>query len=335
MRVLWLALSICLLFSSVARAALIDKQLQEAEDYLVIDPSRSYELLQNIKEPTSWTTYQFIRWHLIAMRSAVPTDRQDILISSLEAIFEHHQHAYFREKLTSITSGLGIWLRKNHYTTDALTSFECSYKYAINDRQRLTLTNSLALLARQLDKLDQAKVLYRKAHGMAVQSERINILAMIENNMGLIALEEGDLVSSEKHVRSALTHFQNIDKRVGQISAGINLLFIFLTQDQLVNFERLYQPTENLTQSFTNRSKRAQLTWLRYVFLLKQGGTLNPAMKKQLHTAFTMISDERMQRLFKHHFADPFFITVPKVNSPDIRQFKRPWFRLVSECAWK
>ena len=59
--------------------------------------------------------------------------------------------------------------KKKQFLEDAKISLECSHKYAMNDRQKLTLTNSLALVARQQNDYSSARVLYRKARELAIE----------------------------------------------------------------------------------------------------------------------------------------------------------------------
>ncbi|TQF66789.1 tetratricopeptide repeat protein [Pseudoalteromonas luteoviolacea] len=316
-------------------AVTVDEKIKEAEDYLRIDPSRSLTILKTIPHIQSLTDTQQVRWHIAAMRASVPTGDMKLLIDSLEVVFHHQSHPYFVDKLVSIASGTGIWLRKHDYLHDAQLSFECSYKYAINDRQRLTLTNSLALLARQLNDLEKAKALYVKAKKMARLADRKNLLAIIENNQGMIALEEGNIALAEQHFRGALAGYQNIDKRSGQISAGVNLLFVFVIQQQWVNFQRLYQPTETLAQAFPNVAKQSLLLWLNTRFKHMQGNPLNTKEKAQLLLAYQQLDDDRIRALVSLHLASYMDLDLPPLSSPKRVRFNRPWFENVKRCNWE
>jgi hypothetical protein len=121
-------------------------KLQEAEDYLVVNPSISLKRLNEIKNLEKLPPEQAIRWHLLSMRAAVPTDKLDVLMNSLDAAFNYSQHPEFIKNITSFLSGAGIWLRKNDYPKDAQLSLECAYKYAKNNKQKLTLTNRRSCL---------------------------------------------------------------------------------------------------------------------------------------------------------------------------------------------
>ncbi|KZN52113.1 tetratricopeptide repeat protein [Pseudoalteromonas luteoviolacea] len=322
------------LLSSSVVAAPLDEIIKEAEDYLRVEPSRSLKLLNAIPHVHSLTDIQQLRWHIAAMRASVPTGDMTQLIDSLEVIFHHQKHPYFIDKLVSITSATGIWLRKNHYINDAQASLECSYKHAINDRQKLTITNSLALLARQLDELEKAKSLYVKAKRLARIADRKNLLAIIENNQGMIALEEGNIGQAEQHFRIALAGYQNIDKRSGQISAGINLLFVFAVQQQWVNFQRLYSPTETLAQAFPNKAKQALLLWLNTRFKHMHGEPLSREEKAQLISAYNQLDDDRIRALVLLHLTSGMDISVPVIEKPKIKRFNRPWFEKVKRCEW-
>ncbi|KZN47248.1 tetratricopeptide repeat protein [Pseudoalteromonas luteoviolacea] len=322
------------LICNSATATTIDEKIKEAEDYLRIDPSRSLTILNAIPHIHAMTNAQQVRWHIAAMRAAVPTGNNKLLIDSLEVVFHHHKHPYFIDKLVSITSGAGIWLRKHDYLQDAQLSFECSYKHAINERQRLTLTNSLALLARQLNDLEKAKALYVKAKKMARLADRKNLLAIIENNQGMIALEEGNITLAEQHFRAALAGYQNVDKRSGQISAGVNLLFVFVIQQQWINFQRLYRPTEILAQAFPNTAKQSLLLWLNTRFRHMQGDPLSEQENKMLLSAYDQLDDERVRALVTQHLAGAMDVELPKrITSKPVR-FNRPWFEKVKQCDW-
>ncbi|MBQ4852906.1 tetratricopeptide repeat protein [Pseudoalteromonas sp. MMG012] len=325
---------ILLLFLKDVTAQSPHDKLKEAKDYLTVNPAHSLTILQAIPNINALSVKQQIQWHIITMRASVPTDNPDMLIDSLEAIFYHYQHPYFIENLTTITSALGIWLRKNNHLIEAQTSLECSYKHAKNDRQKLTLTNSLALVARHIGDLDTAKALYNEAKKIAKLTQRDNVLAIIENNQGMIALEEGNIALAEQHFRLALVGYQNLDKRSGQISAGLNLLFTFLIQQELVNFQRLYSPTKNLTNGFSSVAKQALLLWLHTRFLQLQGEPITAKEQRQLKIAYSHIKGPKLKMLINKYLAPA--LDFKHMEDPTTTQimFNRPWFKHVQDCSW-
>ncbi len=330
-------LLVCVLTSALCPLAYADSfaaTLDEAEAYLTVNPAHTLALLDKMGEPDKLPVDVSIRRNILLLRAAVPTNQMDRLIQALDSIFEHHQHAYFQQQLTPITSALGIWLRRNNYLHDAQLSFACSYRYATTDRQRLTLTNSMALLAMELDEHATAHTLFDRARLLAKQSGQTNVLAMVENNLGLLALDEGKLQEAEQYFRAALAYYQSISQRSGQISAGINLLFSFLLQEELDNFQRLYSPTTNLTASFPNEAKQALLFWLETRFGQMQGKAITARMRQQLLDSFEQMEDNKVRILLHRYLAPRLEVDVKRPEAASRRVFERTWFTKVTQCDW-
>lgn len=311
-----------------------ERHLDEAEDYLIVNPAQSIKILESLSAQDKLPPKLAIRWHLLYARAAVPTSQYDQLYKSIDGVFNYHQTDYFKQNLTTILSALGIWLRHAEHLTDAHHSFKCAYKYAHNDRQRLTLTNSMALLARSQNDLIEAKALYKKSYQLAKRLALTNIIALIESNLGYIALDEGNIADAERYFRSALSNNQNIDKRAGQISTGLNLLMVFLIQENQVNFERLYSPTATLTQAFPNQAKQALLFWLEIGYKNLTEGFISQKDKLQLQTAYEQLESDKMKQLVAHYLASTLDVAVTLPAPIVAKEFTRPWFNLVKQCNW-
>ena len=332
--IMLLACSFCAL-SHTSQLSDMVKKLDEASDYLTVNPAQSITILDSINGLQQASAAQFIRWHLINARAAVPTAQYDRLYQSIDAVFSHHHSYYFQQKLTTVMSALGIWLRHEEYLPDAKLSFQCAFRYAESDRQRLTLSNSMALLARSQNDYEQARNLYGQSHSLAIKLALPNVVAMIENNLGYLALDEGRVVAAERYFRSALIRYQAIDKRAGQISAGLNLLLVFLVQEQQLNYDRLYGPTATLTEAFPNDAKQALLHWLEAGYAYHKGDTLTAEHKAQLQSAFKQLQSDKMRAIIYRYFAKPMQVAVDLPQAPlHTKRFSSPWFELVKECAW-
>ncbi|WP_418607214.1 tetratricopeptide repeat protein [Pseudoalteromonas sp. US3C1013] len=312
-----------------------EAKLNEAEDYLVVNPAQSIIILENLKELNTAPVALFIRWHLLYARTAVPTSHYDRLYKSIDAIFQHHQADYFKQKLTTIMSALGIWLRHAEYLSDAQISFKCAYKYAHNDRQRLTLTNSMALVARSQNDFAKARALYLNNLDLTTQLKLPNITALIKSNLGYLALDEGNVTDAERYFRSALSLNQNIDKRAGQISTGLNLLMVFLIQEHQLNFERLYTPTATLTHAFPNEAKQAQLLWLELGYKNLTGDFISQKDKHQLQAAYEQLESDKMKQLVAHYLAKKLDVTLTLPEPITAKEFTSPWFEQVKQCNWE
>lgn len=314
-------------------SAQTDARLKEAKDYLTVKPSESYRILEDVASTAELTEVQQIEWHILNMRASLPLGKLDNLIDSVNKVFDFHSHPYFVENITSITSALGIWLRRNNYLIDAEISFKCSYRNANNDRLRVILNNSIALLAREANDLERAKSLFEYSAKMAKAEKNINMMGMINFNQGLIAFEEGNIAKAELHFRRALDYYQAINKSAGKIRVGTYLLFAFVVQKELTNYQRLYLPTYQQTEAFPNESSKALLSWVNAGYLHQTGAQLDAEMRATLLTEFNAINDQREQALVVEHLAKPLGIALTLTpKSPRTKRYKANWFELVEQC---
>ncbi|OCQ21546.1 hypothetical protein A7985_12600 [Pseudoalteromonas luteoviolacea] len=309
--------------------------LKEARDYLSVKPSHTLQILDSMESRESLPTALKIRWHIIRVRAAVTTNQLDLVEQSLEQLFNYDSHAYFNDRLSTVLSALGIWLRRKGHFKEADISLICALKHAQGERQRLLLTNSRALVARHLGKHKQATALYKQAEEIALALKDQSTLATINNNLGAIALDLGDYNLAELQFRLALKGYQNVAKRSGHITAGINLLFVFVLKGELINFQRLYGPVATLTEAFPNQSKKAFLAWIYAAYQVKQGTQQPKSQKADLMAAYAQLESSKVRQLVDKHLA-PILGVKPQNHKLDApRAFQSDWFRKVSQCNWQ
>ena len=309
-------------------------KLDLAEDYLIVSPSRSIAILKGLNDIDKAPSDLFIRWHLLNAKTAVSTSHYNDLHSSLEAIFKHQNTPYFKQQLTSILSATGIWLRHEGYLDDALISLKCGYKNTIDERKRLLLINSMALVVWGKNDNEKARNLYLDSFKIAQKLHLDNVTALIESNLGYIALEQGHIADAENYFRNALIHFQNIDKRAGKVSAGLNLMMVFLIQKNEINFERLHGPTAILTHAFPDEAKQALLLWLEAAFKKQKGEFISRSEKKKLQIAYSQLGSNMMKIMVLRYLAKSLEIPLKRPTPIIAKRFSSPWFGSVKACNW-
>ncbi|MDK1288156.1 tetratricopeptide repeat protein [Pseudoalteromonas umbrosa] len=331
-------IAIGLLFSSILNASpSIEQQmemLQEAEDYLTVKPSQSLRILALSSDVEKLPLGLQIRWHVLRVRASVPTNQLMLLEQSLKALFAFSAHPYFEDKLPSILSALGIWLRRKGHLQEADISLQCALQYAQNESQRLTLINSRALVARHMGKYPDAISLYQEAALLAQQQHNASMMATINNNLGAIALDLANYDEADVYFRAALAGYQRIDKRSGHITAGTNLLFLFLLKGEMLNYQRLYSPIKALTDGFPNQSKKALLTWINTAHLVKQGGHISGQARQNLQVAYTQLESHQVKLLVVTHLVPIVQVTLPALPTRKSTPFLAPWFKKVQDCRW-
>lgn len=314
-------------------SAQTDDRLKEAKDYLTVKPSESLHILQEIADTSELNDKQQIEWYILNMRASLPLGKLDNLIQSVNSVFKYRSHPYFAENITSITSALGIWLRRNRYLIDAEISFKCSYQSASNDRLRVILNNSLALLAREVGDLERAKSLFEYSAKMAKADKNLNMMGMISFNQGLIAFDAVQVAKAEIYFRKALEYYQAINKGAGKVRVGTYLLFAFVVQKELTNYQRLYLPTYQQSKAFPNEATKALLAWVNAGYMHQTGKLINSQMRDELLKHFTKISDYHEQLLVIEHLAKPLGIALTvSERKPQRDRFQAEWFELVEKC---
>jgi tetratricopeptide (TPR) repeat protein len=324
-----------LLVFNISTLSQITAQLDEAEAYLVVNAAQSVQLLQQVQLNPEHAPALHLRRAILISRATVATNQLDLLRQALDDAFYYSNTPEFKPHITALASGVGIWLRRNQFLSEAQISLECAIKHAETERQRLTLTNSMALIARQLGHYEEAKQRFTQVINEAPELGQPHLLAMAENNLGLLALDEGKLEHSEPHFRKALKQYQLIDHRAGTISAGLNLMFYFLLRQDLQNYERIAGPTETLTNNFQNAAKQAQLLWLKTRYAQMRGSIITAEQQANLRQQFSLLEDIRAQHLVARYLASAMHIDVKDLLlEVPTTKFESNWFKQIHECNW-
>lgn len=310
-------------------------QLDEAEAYLVVNAAQSVKLLQQIQLEPDHAPALHLRRAVLISRATVATNQLDLLRQAMDEAFNFSEAPEFKNYVTALASGVGILLRRTQYLTDAKISFQCAIKYAETERQRLTLTNSMALIDRELGHYEAARQRFTQILNEAAQEGQPQLLAIAEHNLGLLALDEGKLEQAEPHFRAALKQYQLLDHRSGKISAGLNLMFYFLLRHDLQSYERIAGPTETLTMNFQNAAKKAQLLWLKTRYAQMQGGIITAEQQANLRQEFSLLEDSRAQHLVARYLAPAMQIDVKDLLlEVPTSKFESNWFKQIEECTW-
>lgn len=308
--------------------------LREAEDYIIVEPSHSYRLLRQVSTITNLSPPQQIRWHLIKVRSAIATNNLGDIEAELIALLKLQHHSDFQKRLTSILSAMGIALRRLGYFSQAKSFYTCALEHEIADKKRMALLINLAVLSRHMNDYPLAKQSYGAARDIALRLHHERALANINNNLGTLALDEGNIELAEKYYREALIGYQSSDKRSGNITAGTNLLLIFVIQGHTLNFQRLISPISSLVDAYPDESKKALLLWLINANEANLGKLLSQGAKDELTSAFYRLESVKLQVLIKRYLAPKMHLDVTPDKSPvQITKPTPAWLRARKFCT--
>jgi tetratricopeptide (TPR) repeat protein len=334
-----IALSALLTFSALANEqksqAELSFILMEAEDYLSVKPSKSLALLSPQVNLTQLAAPQFFRWHTALIRSALKLNKLAIMEHSINELIKHRLSSEFNQRLVTILSSIGIWLRKSGYFEQSKLTLICALTHNKNDEKKITLLTSIAITYRHQSQNDDAVKLYILAKSIAQKKQNLLSLARIENNLGVIEIENDAPEKAEAHFRKALTIYQSKSNRSGNVNSGINLLMAFLIQDQLTNYLRLSPSITRLTEDFPNTTRKNSLYWLNTVFQMRQGLELDEQIRSQLIESFDNINNRKVQFYLKKYFAHELKVNVAVPSQISQQQSPPLWFNEINQCDWE
>lgn len=318
----------------------IDKQSQlmlilaEAEDYLAVKPSKTIELLTNVDDITALNTQSSIRWYLALIRASVPANNRLLFENSIKELLTFQDSPYFKERLPTILSGMGIWLRKSGYRAEAKLCLLCALKYTNDDKIKMILMNSLAVNSRYMGELDFARKIYLNVKALATKLTLTASLASVDNNLGAMAFEQEEFAKAEEYFRSSLALSQSISKRSNHVTAGLNLLFTFYLQGELLNYQRLYTPMERLINVFPNPEKKANLLLLNTAFNVDLGKSITEKQKDELLIAYSKLTNRKEQAIISKYLGNK--LGIEFIVSPDIEtvSLEKSWLNEIDFCDW-
>lgn len=308
--------------------------LDEAEDYILVKPSRTIELLTNFSDISSLSNKNIIKWHITVIRASVSTNNLNKLKDAINKVIKFSEDPYFQERLNTILSGIGIWFRKSGDFEAAKQCFKCALAQTIEDKIRVKLLINLGLVYRHVGDKSQAHYIYTEAQTLAKKLKYKTMLATTENNLGVIALEQNNLSLAERHFRKALSTYQALSKRSGIIISSINLLTTFYLQNEEINYHRLFSSVSRQTNTFPDKTKKAYLYVVNTAFNAKFVNKEAPINSKKLHKAFVNLQSRKLQAFLKSklpNILNEQFI-VPKFKNESVDE--RTWLTNISQCQW-
>lgn len=308
--------------------------LKEAEDYIIVEPSRSFILLDDKLDLTELTPSQKTRWYLTKLRASIklnliPEIRQYVNL----LVKQRTERSFFKDNLSSIFRAIGIANRKLGFLYDAQKSYECALQFTTDPKQILSITANVGVLARHLNDVNLARKSYLHGVQLAKQLEHERMVATFENNIGALELGEGNINIAEKHFRQALKGYRATNKRTGILTSGTNLLVVFAINQDTLSFQRLAPPIKKLVEAFPDNTKKALLFWVSQMNSLNLGEQLTEQQKRQLLVEFNNLESNKLRLIIKKHFESRTGLTLTYQKPlPKPKQQKFVWSIELISC---
>ncbi len=274
--------------------------LDDAQAHLDVLPEKSLKILSdNVNLVVSLEDNEQAQWWIATMLAALRMSDLDLLNFSLEQLSALSHTPAFKEEQSRIINSLGVWFRRSGYLEEARSSYLCNYDTQSNQEDRLKTLINLAIVERNLGHYPQAALLNQKALEGALEIEAQELVAVINNNIGIIAFATQDYPSAQQHFHIAMELNQKIQRRSGHILSGLNLLMTFLAQPNLELFDRLAPRMERLLQRAPHSARSSYLTTLKTLRQYASQQTMPPEVAEDFRNHFAHIGDSGIQNLLR------------------------------------
>jgi tetratricopeptide (TPR) repeat protein len=233
------------------------ENLSKAEDYLFVKPSISSSLLkEHLVSVKKLPTQDQLRWHQTLLRASIALNDLVQIEKTARTLLTYSEISQETDKLVSLLSGLGIFMRRLGHHNESIWLFKCGLKQPnLNAKQQLSLLLSKGISLRQLGELVEADVIYDQALELAILHDEKIFESAIRNTIGILALYQHDLSRAKKYFVKSMQISQQILRRSGHVIAGLNLLMVSVLEKDPTLYKRLHSRIRRLTLAGINKDR--------------------------------------------------------------------------------
>ena len=178
--------------------------LKEAQDHIKVLPEKSLEILiEHAQSAFALTPEDQVDWYLTLAAASRQTADLRNLYDSLKHLLALQHTENFRSQLPSVLNNLGVWFRRSGYFDQAKLVYMCSAEQAVDLKDKLRSMLSLAVVERNQNRYADALQLNHMILQVAEAHKLKTTIAIVENNLGFIHLNQGDLPMATEYFQSA------------------------------------------------------------------------------------------------------------------------------------
>lgn len=307
--------------------------LTEAKALLNVLPEKSLSMLANNTLLRTLDLEDQTSWHVTRLNAARQLSNLPVMADSLEQIIDLQSRSANNNISAFVVNQMGVWFRRSGYLNEAKLSYFCTIDNTRNSPDRLRAISNLAVVERNQGHFQHAKSLNDVALQMAQKQKDKIMVALIENNLGILALSHGNAERASQHFRRALDINHQKLRRSSEILNGINLLFSFLELNDYKHYSRFYPRVTRLLQTHPSDARVAYLNWIHQTYLFRQNKHISQQQKNRLIADYKKVNDIGIQVLLSP-FAQELSINIALPSSAESKTFEGDWLKRINQCDW-
>lgn len=319
--------------ASTEAKQLLLQSLSEAKALINVLPEKTLSLLANDSLLNTLSLEDQNDWHIAKLNAARQLSNLPIMADSLEQIILLQSRSNNNRVSNFVVNQMGIWFRRSGYLNEAKLSYLCTIDNSSDGPDRLRAISNLAVVERNQGRIQNAKSLNDVALHMAKKQKDKSMIALIENNLGILALNQGNAELASQHFRSALDINHQKLRRASEILNGINLLFSFVELEQSKLYRRFYPRVIRLLHAYPSEARVAYLNWIHQTFLFRENKQISQQHKKQLLRDYDRVNDRGIQTLL-YPYTIELGVDINPPSTIKTNTFEGDWLKRVNQCDW-
>lgn len=307
--------------------------LHEAIDHSDVLPEKTLSLLDKHEQYLEHLNEnQQAQWFSTVMIASIKTSNLQSLEESIFALEEFKQNQYVEENKQTIINGIGVWYLRKGLLNQAKQAYQCNLTSSINEKSQIRSLLNLAVVERNLGNIDSAYRLNKRALMMSNKLELEHSIAIINNNLGILALTKKNYHKAQVYFTNAMNMNDRLMRRSGEILAGINLLHLFVRQNAPLMFERLFSRVKLMLEPFPKDTRHAYLDIIQTVHLYQVGNISYDQANSLISEQHKNIEDVGIKR-FLEPLLEQFDLTIPRREIVSVKPISHKHNRILSSCS--
>jgi len=313
-------------------------RINEAAYFLNSNPQKTLLLLKKIDSEKLKSDDLIIEYHHLTILASLLLHEHQSSEPAFASLFSHVDDKAFQERRFNILYNLGVWLRRRGFYSQSEGALLCALRSANKAKDKMKTLNSLGGIARQYEKNSQAQDYFQRTLKLAEKVNNKKAIAIINNNLGVMALEFNEVAKANSFFKAAYRNFQISRYESGELNSGINLLLTLVLLEDQQTYNRALPRVKELVDKYNSDSKNAYFAWVNAFSEVQFSRYKHTTVQiDTLKQKFESLNEAGLQRLLQKYIAKPLEIEVALLPEEALEKKSlsietRPWLKKAIKC---
>lgn len=309
--------------------------LKNAQSYLDILPERTVQILNDNHLMVDYLSdEQKLAWYKAKILATTRISDLDGLESAIRQVATLQSAAHFDQHAYAVFTGMAIWLRRSGYLEQAKLVYSNMLERSQNSEDQINILRNLAVVEHQMGNIELSLKLNELVLRIAQSNGQLKNLAISKNNLGIISLSKQQFPQAKEYFIQSMELNHKLQRRTGELLNSINLLYIFVAQNENLLYSRILPRIERMLALYPNKSRDAYLRVLTLVHAAQNGRAVDDKLIEQANREFGNIDDRGIQMLLEP-LLDKNNIPIHYVNTEVSKNYQGDLLNLFSEYNWQ